>query len=561
LKLRIDMLEAENRVLRLRSEQDKAHLTASQMLAKDLGAASPVRGHPTPHSPDSSAQQLADMRDALERERRAAAARVEQLEAQVAELRAAAGAAGQRVDTAGDAPGLVELQSELQHTANMHAKELAEALSLHSELSSRLEQSAAKAAGLQTELDAKADEICTLNASLEQQSAELSRAQQRCLDLTEEHERRRQEDQPAPETQAAALGHEPADAEDSSSLVAQCCQHLLQLAATMQGACGDAPEEAPCDAADAAALIDWTQRLAASLAERHAQAVARAAALAEDVRAKDASLSDYERKFAEAVAGDQDGPLDPCQKAVMQAHIEELEAANVRIAEGRDELEERYNELVNYVHGLESVCEGLETDVDLLRNANRRLADDLSTASLQNSAVSLDIGAPDSQLSGDHAPLDAGTQPRADTELAQRPSESERRKDGDIKRLQDEIGSLENLLEDKIFAESELNDRIAALTGEVDRLQRELVRARGAGGAGTAASADALRAAVADEHTYCDICDSRAHGIADCPELATRPESLFKQDVPVDLSRPYCDNCESFGGHWTDECPHGDDVF
>ncbi|KAJ1807995.1 hypothetical protein LPJ75_004676, partial [Coemansia sp. RSA 2598] len=43
LRLRIDMLEAENRVLRLKNEQDKAHLAASQMLARDLvGTNAPI---------------------------------------------------------------------------------------------------------------------------------------------------------------------------------------------------------------------------------------------------------------------------------------------------------------------------------------------------------------------------------------------------------------------------------------------------------------------------------------------------------------------------------------
>ncbi|KAJ2715040.1 hypothetical protein H4R19_001417, partial [Coemansia spiralis] len=329
LRLRIEMLEAENRVLRLRSEQDKAHLTASQMLAKDLGAASPTRGQPAPHSPDGSAQQqLADMREALERERRAGAARVEQLEAQIAELRAAASTVDGRGDAAGDNPRLVELQSELEHTVASHAKELAEAHALHSELSSRLEQSTAKVAGLQTELDAKDDEVSALSANLNQRSADLGRAEQQCHDMAEERDGRPQGDQPSP-------------SEDSTLLVARYYRHLAQLAAAMQEACGDAPEGAPDDTADPAALIDWTQQLATSLAERHALAAARADALAEDVRAKDAALADFERRLGELAcdtAGrDLDGSSRSAQTAAMQERIAELEAANVHIAEERDQ--------------------------------------------------------------------------------------------------------------------------------------------------------------------------------------------------------------------------------
>ncbi|KAI8320487.1 hypothetical protein GQ54DRAFT_263482 [Martensiomyces pterosporus] len=165
-------------------------------------------------------------------------------------------------------------------------------------------------------------------------------------------------------------------------------------------------------------------------------------------------------------------------------------------------------------------------------------------------------------------------------------SELERRKNSEIKKLSEEVESLEDLVEDKIFGESELNDKIAALSDEVDRLQRELQRAR-AGGGGEAASghssklhgndgsggnngsgsgsgnvyASAGGADLSDdEPAYCSICDEHGHGILDCPSV-TSPSSLFKQDAAIDSSRPYCDNCESFGGHWTDECPHGDEMF
>ncbi|KAJ1730598.1 hypothetical protein LPJ61_002928 [Coemansia biformis] len=650
LRLRIDMLEAENRVLRLRSEQDKAHLAASQMLAKDLGAAPPVRGSPAPLSPDDSSRQLSDMRDALERERKTDAVKIEQLEAQIAELKAAASEPGRRGDTgdgqlatatgadtdtaADDGQRNSELYLELQRMAAAHAEELDAARELQSELASRLEQSTAKVEGLQRELGAKTDEIGALSAHPEQRPAEHGRAAQQYHDLAAVREEQGPAhtlaalaDAPAPGTQVEALRRELADRdaqrtpesleklkgdyEDSCALIVRCRLHLAQLAAAMRDEGGDVDcaETAPGDTlgggADMAApqiestLFDSTQQLVAGLAERHRQAMQRADALAEAVHAKDAVVADLGRQLAEArgrPTGDPDAAAeslrersDPALSQDIQARIDELESANARLTEERDRFAEEQIGLETYLKALESECDRLDADVELLRADNKRLEDDLSMASLQNSTVSLDIGALDSLLPGepaapdDGSPRDAGADAGAQREedarrgavLEQELRDMERRKNNEIKRLEDEVGNLENLVEDKIFGESELNDRITALTGEVGRLKRELGRMRGTGAAGSPGAARHSIDADSkggdsgdddcddddDEASYCDICDSRTHGIASCPELATKPEGIFKQDVSVDLSRPYCDNCESFGGHWTDACPHGDEIF
>ncbi|KAJ2656967.1 hypothetical protein GGH99_007090, partial [Coemansia sp. RSA 1285] len=88
LRLRVDMLEAENRVLRLKNEQDKAHLAAGQMLARDLaivnGSTSP-QGKGVSLSPNSSdismaEQHLKEAHDTLERECAAAKETIQGLE-------------------------------------------------------------------------------------------------------------------------------------------------------------------------------------------------------------------------------------------------------------------------------------------------------------------------------------------------------------------------------------------------------------------------------------------------------------------------------------------------
>ncbi|KAJ1931559.1 hypothetical protein EC988_009748, partial [Linderina pennispora] len=240
-----------------------------------------------------------------------------------------------------------------------------------------------------------------------------------------------------------------------------------------------------------------------------------------------------------------------------------------------------------------------------------RLVEDLRAVSLQNSTVSLDMTQVDKKLSHQSGesnteedggqqqqqqqPVDNSSEWSAQLEslrashraevatLKSQLVELEKRKNAESKKLHDEISSLENLIEDKIFSEEDFTNRINELTDEVDRLQREIQRLRqgsgsGGGGGGStkaksplpAQDADTLAASVSasvdlnddlgDSEEYCDVCDEHGHSIADCPLMAT-PSDLFKQEAKTDSSRMYCDNCEAFTDHWTSDCPHDDETF
>ncbi|KAJ1953113.1 hypothetical protein GGI12_006084 [Dipsacomyces acuminosporus] len=264
----------------------------------------------------------------------------------------------------------------------------------------------------------------------------------------------------------------------------------------------------------------------------------------------------------------------------------------------------------DYLEKLESESNRLVEDIEQLTAENQKLVEDLRAASLQNSTVSLDIGSVDAKLSAEissssqlaseskaegeaaastssaHA-TESTSSGNADVEalklrhrsemaaLKAQLSELERSKNSEIKKLNDEIGSLEDLVEDKIFGESELNDKVSTLSDEVDRLQRELQRAyqnkdSGMPGSNSKPTQKDSSESYAsntgdagisdDEAAYCSICDEAGHDILDCPSV-TGQSHVFKQEASIDSSRPYCDNCESFAGHWTDECPHGDEMF
>ncbi|KAJ2800741.1 hypothetical protein H4R20_003947 [Coemansia guatemalensis] len=628
LKLRIDMLEAENRVLRLKNEQDKAHLTASQMLAKDLGpASSSARVVATHVSPDASMQQLSDARDTLERERKAGREKIEQLEAEIAKLKAGSREAFPDTTsspyhdaTADKDASIADLRDKLQRSVEAHSAELKAANDARVEASDRLARTIENAEAMQDELRAKASEISILNTRLEKMSSELSRAVQTHIgpgmdreqqqvklssedlerqlelenrigklqrEIAESEEQRREmatrveagrADLSAAEGRAADLEHRLEAAEKTAAEYASSCalmpqiqSHLSQMVEDMRGAAGDMG-----DSYSVSARADSTE---AGTANSQLQAE-----LVEEARRLVALLIERVASAEQPTAASNEPTVG--QSHDQQARIQELESENARLSEDRDRLILFESSVNDYLLKVESECNRLVADIEQLHAENQKLREELSAASLQNSTVSLDIGAVDMLLTEDQASNDAGEEARAGSkdmsgvdgdaagtqhqkhaqevaDLRRRLQDLEERKNSEIRKLQDEIATLEHMVEDKVFGDSELSDTVASLNEKVAQLQRELQRERASSAGNIAGSEPETNKAVpdivnsvsevgnsaSDDVVFCDICDSNTHSIVDCPEIA------------IDASRPYCDNCESFVGHWTDECPHGDEMF
>ncbi|KAJ1671875.1 hypothetical protein GGF38_000474, partial [Coemansia sp. RSA 25] len=224
LRLRIDMLEAENRVLRLKGEQDKAHLAASHMLARDLvtvnGTASPQArggvdgthrasslstGFPATASeamnPNGINRQLGEARDLLERERQESKSQIALLEAQIGELRLqgdgkdsdadlACAVAEVAPNTEESGARIAELEAKLDMASQVHAKELLVAKEAQSELALELEARAAANKALVADLEARAGEAASLGLRLKQADAERLRASQMFKELVAEHEQK-----------------------------------------------------------------------------------------------------------------------------------------------------------------------------------------------------------------------------------------------------------------------------------------------------------------------------------------------------------------------------------
>ncbi|KAJ2853881.1 hypothetical protein GGI22_004697, partial [Coemansia erecta] len=247
-----------------------------------------------------------------------------------------------------------------------------------------------------------------------------------------------------------------------------------------------------------------------------------------EVQSKDTRIStletellDLKRQLAQSPSetlADPDDHGSASQQHSLQARIDELEGMNDELMEQCDSLIEERAMFNEHLKMLEAESNRLVDDIDQLTAQNQKLAEELRVTSMQNSTVSLDMAALDSKLRGDLQAASSdnvgSAEPTADSGAASadrnadsddaedldslrrkydleisvlqsRFAELELRKNNEIKKLQDDVISAENVAEDKLFKEMELSSKVSALTDQIDRLQREIQRSAGASGSTT----------------------------------------------------------------------------
>ncbi|KAF9431659.1 hypothetical protein BGZ76_011860 [Entomortierella beljakovae] len=186
-------------------------------------------------------------------------------------------------------------------------------------------------------------------------------------------------------------------------------------------------------------------------------------------------------------------------------------------------------------------------------------------------------------------------------ELRQRYVEMDRSKAYEITQLNKELTDLESLIESKIFHEADLEEDVQRMQKQIDRLQHEISDlrsqlSRGGNSNGTASSASISRqtpqttngslrgeymtsaASPVTQRSYgsknddsqalfCEICEVEGHDIISCTAVfspthrsnahnPTISVSSAPKYAPIEEDRPYCENCEEYGLHYTDECPN-----
>ncbi|KAG0363894.1 hypothetical protein BG005_003714 [Podila minutissima] len=195
-------------------------------------------------------------------------------------------------------------------------------------------------------------------------------------------------------------------------------------------------------------------------------------------------------------------------------------------------------------------------------------------------------------------------------ELRQRYVDLDRSKAYEIAQLNKELTDLESLIESKIFHEADLEEEVKRKQKQIDRLQQEIrdLKAqlgKAASSVGSPHQGD-YRANSATpqqrnyrspsamsvssmastpprrvyndpaEQPFCEVCEVHGHDLISCTAVfgvnnrqtprTTYGSSASNTPVPSGLplehmeeevdSRPYCENCEEFGQHYTDQCPN-----
>ncbi|KAF9149758.1 hypothetical protein BG015_008434 [Linnemannia schmuckeri] len=239
-----------------------------------------------------------------------------------------------------------------------------------------------------------------------------------------------------------------------------------------------------------------------------------------------------------------------------------------------------------------------------------------SEAGKDNTAESLAAAAVQSQsvirleglLKEKQALLDRLTKAHASEmrDLRQRYVDLDRSKAYEVGQLNKELTELESLIESKIFHEADLEEEVQRKQKQIDRLQQEVLdlkrqlSATPSGPSGSPyistsrptpprsyQSQDNQRSPLAvpvrtqplktssaakpvedDEVLFCEICEIEGHDIISCKAVFSgnktgmrryeSSSSISSTPVPSEMEddRPYCENCEEFGLHYTDECPN-----
>ncbi|KAG0298350.1 CAP-Gly domain-containing linker protein 4 [Dissophora globulifera] len=193
-------------------------------------------------------------------------------------------------------------------------------------------------------------------------------------------------------------------------------------------------------------------------------------------------------------------------------------------------------------------------------------------------------------------------------DLRQRYVELDRSKAWEISQLNKELTELESLIESKIFHEADLEEEVQDKQKQIDRLKQEIAELKTQlskvmnGSHGSIAdlppnglsfspsdrrlTSDKLFSAMnsvsnlmvgdrartvtngTDKTMFCEICEMEGHDIVTCAAVfgGGKTDGASSVSVPSTLkplfsekeledTRPYCENCEEYGVHYTDECP------
>ncbi|CAG8456306.1 265_t:CDS:2, partial [Scutellospora calospora] len=169
-------------------------------------------------------------------------------------------------------------------------------------------------------------------------------------------------------------------------------------------------------------------------------------------------------------------------------------------------------------------------------------------------------------------------------ELRQKIQELERSKKREVTSLNKDVAELESLVESKIFREADLEEEVQRERLNVKKwkedcedLKEQLKKIMNSNGTSLLETSTLGNGLVdggsspqingtSTSNLYCEICEEVGHDIINC-KVVFGSHSSASSDTAVDGSngnhheKPYCDNCEEHGLHWTEDCPNQDETF
>ncbi|KAG0251018.1 hypothetical protein BG011_007901 [Mortierella polycephala] len=301
-------------------------------------------------------------------------------------------------------------------------------------------------------------------------------------------------------------------------------------------------------------------------------------------------------------------------KKLMQEHDNLMEAhkhVETECLKLMDEVERLHAEsLATGSVDEESEATEEKDELDMMENTEPRAAavKEAATDNRGPTAQSQSVIRLESLLKEKQALLDRLTQAHAAEmrDIRQRYVELDRSKSYEVSQLNKELTELESLIESKIFHEADLEEEVQRKQKLIDRLQYEVADlksqllqiANGANGSvylntsrsslsinsqhsmhrPTSAATSRMsfpetrlamdKAGQDSQAPFCEICEVEGHDIITCSaafgtngsaNMAPLSRSSFSNTpVPSEIEdgRPYCENCEEFGQHYTDECPN-----
>ncbi|KAG0276325.1 hypothetical protein BGZ95_007696 [Linnemannia exigua] len=281
-----------------------------------------------------------------------------------------------------------------------------------------------------------------------------------------------------------------------------------------------------------------------------------------------------------------------------------------------DEVERLHSESLATEGGSEATDDKDELDQMEISEPNE-LAKEHAAESIAAAAQSQSVIRLEGLLKEKQALLDRLTKTHSSEmrELRQRYVDLDRSKAYEVGQLNKELTELESLIESKIFHEADLEEEVQRKQKQIDRLQHEVselkrqlsyspnalstspsmstsrstptrnfhpqegrhsplavpprtlsLKATTTTSSTTVAVSDNLED---DEVLFCEICEIEGHDIIGCKAVFSATNktemrryasssSISSTPVPSEMEddRPYCENCEEFGLHYTDDCPN-----